>query len=1304
VIRIRRLYRSRLRPLLTPRHTDLPAMVTAANALNLERRWPEAEAAYRSILEIDDSLDAIWVQYGHALKEQGYLAKAELAYREAIARNPRLADTYLQLGHVLKLQGRISDAGDAYRIAYLCESGSQHAAAELSGLGMAPPSAAEVVAFQAAQDMFSHAQNSKHKPKRIKIDWSKLNNDPDFMKSKNSLRSIVRPNHVYLDMMHLFTENEMTPNFIDIFDYEFYYYANPAVRQSLNAPSRLACLVHFCELGIPELLPVAEHMNFDPVFYQDLVLGHLRFTPANAYKHWLNIGLTQGASPNERIWLKKMVGKELTNLEALDVSLGVALLQPDRLERRFQTVEAFINGIAGDPAIPLNIRSETVETLLTIADYLAEKGRQEQAMTIYQRVLQHDPSNVHALHRQSDLHLSHGCLREAMAIYQRLLDVHKNIWTFINLAACEKGLGHPAAGLRTLRRGTHAFPADLGLQRQLDDGAREFLDQAWRIAEAEASLGRFEAAQGRLRESCEVVADLFAPAEALSPRPIRGVALVGNFDLAQCRLYRIDQKIEQLRMSGYSVTAFDFRKDIYEFMSSMINFQAVIFYRVPANFDVIVATRKAEEAGLVTFYEIDDLIFDAREYPSSLESYGGLLSAEEYRGLKLGVPLFAFAMSLCSYGIASTSALAEAMRGFVKTGTVFIHRNGLGAAHMQQISRSPGRPSGERVTIFYGSGTKAHKEDFQELVEPALVEMVQRYGDKISIVLAGHIARSPLLLSIKKNVTYVDPVWDVEQYWRMLSIADINLAVLKPGYAADCKSEIKWLEAAMLGIPSVVSETATLKEVVVHDVTGILCKTKDEWVEALDRLICSPATRRKIGDAAKQHVLTAYSVPSMANNIKNILDTVGVVPVTNVSRPTVVVVNVFYPPQAIGGATRVVHDNVRHFTKKYKEQFDVHVFTSIEGGVTPYTVSHFVRDGVRVTGVTTPVDPDIDNRVHDAKMGEIFAEFLAQVRPSLVHFHCVQRLTSSVVEEALRQEIPYLISVHDGWWISGQQFLLDDAGALSLYNYSDPSESLRRLGGGAFERLLRLRPLLAGATAVMAVSAPFAALYQSCGVAKVITVSNGLPDLSAGERRPSPDGKVRLGFIGGMAAHKGYLLLKHALYGGQFSNLRLLVVDHTLKEWEGRTEIWNTTEVTFRPKEAQENVGALYGALDVLVAPSLWPESYGLVTREALHYGCWVIASDRGSVGEYVRDGQNGFIVDVSSPDGLGAALRTIDADSLRFRRPPTEIPAMRHTSAQGEELAAIYQDVINNAGRYPVGRPGKPAVEGRQAVSVHAL
>src|ERR1043166_6135942 len=95
------------------------------------RRWAEAEAAYRKALGINPELAHIWVQYGHALKEQGKLAEAEAAYRRSLGLNASSADTHLQLGHVLKLQGRRDDAVASYLPAHRLASALPYPVIEL---------------------------------------------------------------------------------------------------------------------------------------------------------------------------------------------------------------------------------------------------------------------------------------------------------------------------------------------------------------------------------------------------------------------------------------------------------------------------------------------------------------------------------------------------------------------------------------------------------------------------------------------------------------------------------------------------------------------------------------------------------------------------------------------------------------------------------------------------------------------------------------------------------------------------------------------------------------------------------------------------------------------------------------------------------------------------------------------------------------------------------------------------------------------------------------------------------------------
>jgi glycosyltransferase involved in cell wall biosynthesis len=91
----------------------------------------------------------------------------------------------------------------------------------------------------------------------------------------------------------------------------------------------------------------------------------------------------------------------------------------------------------------------------------------------------------------------------------------------------------------------------------------------------------------------------------------------------------------------------------------------------------------------------------------------------------------------------------------------------------------------------------------------------------------------------------------------------------------------------------------------------------------------------------------------------------------------------------------------------------------------------------------------------------------------------------------------------------------------------------------------------------------------------------------------------------------------------------------------------------------------------------VWPESYGLVTREALALGLWVVASDRGAIGQDVVEGENGFVVDVADHRALVACLAQIDADPDRFAKPPARGSVLRPAAAQAQDLHRVYQRIL---------------------------
>ncbi len=1090
----------------------------------------------------------------------------------------------------------------------------------------------------------------------------------------------------------------------DNFDHHHYRYA--AGRTDLTTKAK--ALRHFLEDGLARRLPIAARYRFDAEFYAQTYLD----APCpyeEAIRHWLNQPAPDLCHPNAECLREALGLAEPGFPQGFDAAL-YARANPDlgiAPDRKWRLLSHFIlhGAREGRPGGPHG--EQACAIFAAVADSLAARGEHQAAAGFYEKALIGRRVPARTLQHHADCLLRLGQTCRAAQLYRSVVAAgDANAWTYLNLAASLKDAGALEDAAEVLGEAVRQYPGDCAMRRERDNAIEAAFAAKRRTAFELALAGDADLCRRRLREACAWLKRFRDDAAVAAPKagPVKRLAILASLDLVQCRRYRVEQKVEQLRAAGIDAAVFDYSRqdELARLGASAHAIDAAIVYRVPLVPGVARTLHMLRQIGVPLFYDIDDLIFEEAQFPEPLACYRGQIGPDTHAELIVGAVLIREAMALCDYAIASTPCLAAQMEPHVASGRSFVHANALSSEHVAAMAMCEKRigKQNDVVTLFYGSGTKAHAEDFERLLAPALLRLFEMHGEKLRLVLIGHVHCPEILARFADRIIACEAIWDQAAYWSALGAADINLAVLKRTPFNDCKSEIKWLEAAMLGVPSVVSRTARHEEVIAEGVTGLMAETPEHWFQHLDALIRDRALRERIGRAAKSAVLERYGLERMADNICAILNAAlraARPSAQHPRRPKVLIVNVFYPPQAIGGATRVVHQNVQDLRARHGEALDIEVFCSIAGEPEPYRVRSWSHEGVRVTGITTPVDPAIDRKPHDARMGEIFRAYLQETQPDLVHFHCVQRLTAAVVEETARLGIPYLVTVHDGWWISEHQFLINDACTTETYDLARPLETLRRFGGAAFERARILAGALTGAAKILTVSHPFAAIYRAAGFAAIEVIENGLPDLPPPLRQPSADGRVRLGYLGGIhGVIKGYPLIQAAIAAAPFRHLSLTVVDHARAAGERRSCVWNTTPVTFCGLVPQARIGKLYGRLDVLLAPSVWPESYGLVAREALACGLWVIASDRGAMGSCIVEGENGFVVDVSDAKGLAQALAMIDADPARFRRSPSHRVALRRACEQADALKSLYLSFIaERAERRP---PGMGITTGRAA------
>jgi glycosyltransferase involved in cell wall biosynthesis len=316
------------------------------------------------------------------------------------------------------------------------------------------------------------------------------------------------------------------------------------------------------------------------------------------------------------------------------------------------------------------------------------------------------------------------------------------------------------------------------------------------------------------------------------------------------------------------------------------------------------------------------------------------LSEKECSGLLTGAELYKRAISMCACTIGSTPALCEQLAHLGNKS--YLHRNALDSNILDYITKRFSKIKRDHITIFYGSGTNTHDNDF-EIAAPSLIRILETFPN-VRLIIVGFL-KLP-----KEFDAYIDRIdrlafLSSESYWECLGSADINIAPLQPGIFSDCKSEIKWLEAAILKVPSVVSDTRTYREVVRDGKNAYIASTPQEWYEKLASLVKDSTLRQLVGESAYASACADYKPQSSAQNLKKIIkdvmsletDRCVVRPVSRKKR--IIYVNVLYPPQALGGATVIVKNHVDVLHSIHGSKFEVAVFTSNNASRTAYALT-----------------------------------------------------------------------------------------------------------------------------------------------------------------------------------------------------------------------------------------------------------------------------------------------------------------------------------------------------------------------------
>lgn len=442
-----------------------------------------------------------------------------------------------------------------------------------------------------------------------------------------------------------------------------------------------------------------------------------------------------------------------------------------------------------------------------------------------------------------------------------------------------------------LRRWAHKVKSD-AIQYFIEDGLLEFrwrnrFPFVLRVAPELATVNEDERSSDRmLGERAQQVYELsrenvglhvaLAEAEVELPRlppqhspifaPSKPKAVAFLSDAAGDTMrYRCDHAAEQLESLGATTdVSLLGLTDLGQMLGS---YGCFVFHRVPANEHIERFIRHVRRHGSTLIFDTDDLVFQLAAEEETLDLVQ--MPAVDRKILRDRLEPHARTMALCDAVFVTTEPLAEHARRihprvFVVPNTVNEEMVRLADAALANRERG-----GEHLTIAYFSGTATHDRDFAQAAEAVLAAL--EANPAVHVLVVGNLRMDERFGDFRDRITEL-PIQPWQRLPELMADVDINLAPLEPDNAfTESKSCLKYLEAALLGVPTVASPRHDFRRVISDGVNGLFADTPEEWREAIGSLVGSPDLRRSIGQAAFDDVRANHTTEANAQRLYDLV-------------------------------------------------------------------------------------------------------------------------------------------------------------------------------------------------------------------------------------------------------------------------------------------------------------------------------------------------------------------------------------------------------------------------------------------------
>lgn len=299
---------------------------------------------------------------------------------------------------------------------------------------------------------------------------------------------------------------------------------------------------------------------------------------------------------------------------------------------------------------------------------------------------------------------------------------------------------------------------------------------------------------------------------------------------------------------------------------------ACLFVRTPLTQTVSAFIHRLQSLFIVVVADFDDLIFR----PDLLHFFDGIkyFSNDEHELFFERTFQFQEMVKIADVVVVTSTPLAAEATRYNKQ--IKVIRNypleitkGL-SVRSEVLKHNP-----QKFIIGYYSGTLTHQADFRQCSQ-ALAQLMEK-SDHVELRAVGKINIDEFteLKSFGSRITKM-PLMNYENMLIDLRRCDLSLAPLEVDNAfCECKSELKYFDAALMCVPTIASPTHPFKAAIKHGFNGYLARTQQDWLDCLEKIVTDKASAKRVGASARRHVLSFFGEMAQLNDYRSLMKMVA---------------------------------------------------------------------------------------------------------------------------------------------------------------------------------------------------------------------------------------------------------------------------------------------------------------------------------------------------------------------------------------------------------------------------------------------